>query len=177
VILSGGDPLSLSTDSLGSLLTSLADIRHLKRIRFHTRFPIGIPERIDKFLLNQLQNVSQQVFFVLHTNHPREFDEEVLKALTKLKSIGIPLLNQTVLLKGVNDKEEILLSLCKELINHGILPYYLHLLDKVSGSAHFEVSAERGKELIRYLHEHLSGFGVPKLVREEAGEKGKTLIA
>jgi len=176
IILSGGDPLSLSNNSLQSLLTSLADIPHLRRVRFHTRFPIGIPERIDDELIELLSTHPQQIIFVLHINHPREIDPDVLRALNRIQRQGIPVLCQSVLLKGVNDDEETMLSLCEKLINAGILPYYLHLLDRVNGSAHFEVSKERGCQLISYLQNHLSGYGIPKLAQEIAGEPGKTII-
>ena len=174
IILSGGDPLSLSNETLSMLFTSLANIPHIKRIRFHTRFPIGIPERIDASLLNLFASQPQQIFFILHCNHARELDSEVLSSLHKVQQLGIPLLNQSVLLKEVNDDEETLLTLCSTLVNGGILPYYLHLLDRVSGSAHFEVPFERAQKLITYLQEHLSGYGIPRLVREEAGKKSKT---
>lgn len=176
IILSGGDPLSLSNESMRSLFSSLAACTHLKRIRFHTRFPIGIPERIDSELLSLFSAHPQQIVFIIHTNHPKELDPDVLAALRSIGKLGIPLLNQSVLLKGVNDEEETLLSLCQALVDAGILPYYLHLLDRVEGSAHFEVSVERGRELISYLQSRLSGYGVPRLVREEAGMSGKTFL-
>jgi EF-P beta-lysylation protein EpmB len=176
IVLSGGDPLSLSNASLGSLLASLARIPHLRRVRFHTRFPIGIPERLDDEFIQILSTHPQQIIFVLHVNHPREIDADILNALRPLQRLGIPILCQTVLLKGVNDDEETLLALCEKLINAAILPYYLHLLDRVKGSAHFDVPEHRGCQLIQYLHTRLSGYGVPKLVRETAGEPGKTVI-
>lgn len=176
VILSGGDPLSLSHDSLSSLFASLSQIPHLKRIRFHTRFPIGIPERIDKSLLNLLAACPKQIIFILHCNHAKELDSTIFSALRNIQQLGIPILNQSVLLKGVNDEENSLLSLCETLIDHNILPYYLHLLDRVTGSAHFEVPEERGTELISYLQKHLPGYGIPRLVREEAGKSSKTFV-
>lgn len=177
IILSGGDPLSLSNEALRSLFSSLALAKHLKRIRFHTRFPLGIPERIDEEFLTLLASHPCQIFFVIHCNHPEELDPDVLSALQSIGNLGIPLLNQSVLLKGVNDDEETLLTLCKTLIDAGILPYYLHLLDRVEGSAHFEVSEKRGIELIAYLQKHLSGYGVPRLVKEEAGKPSKTSVS
>jgi EF-P beta-lysylation protein EpmB len=173
VILSGGDPLSLSDESLRELLGLLSAIPHIQRIRFHTRFPIGIPERLDQAFLDLLAIQPKQLIFVIHTNHPLELDDEVKGALSKLHRLGIPILNHSVLLRGVNDDEETLLALSQALTNTGIMPYYLNLLDRVSGSAHFEVSLERGQELIAYLQTHLSGYGVPKLVREEAGKPSK----
>jgi EF-P beta-lysylation protein EpmB len=174
VILSGGDPLSLSDETLGSLLGSLNEIEHVKRIRFHSRFPIGIPERIDDSFLRMLQQSSKQIVFIVHVNHPKEIDTEVANALKKIQKLGIPVLNQAVLLKGVNDQEEVLLSLCERLVNIGVMPYYLHALDRVEGSAHFEVSDTRAQELLTYVQEHLSGYGVPKYAREEPGKPSKT---
>lgn len=177
VILSGGDPLSLNDGTLAHLFSLLQAIPHIKRIRFHTRFPIGIPERIDDSLLEVLSRYSKQIFFVIHTNHPRELDYEVVLALKKIRSLGIPVLNQSVLLKGVNDDEKTLLALSQALIDAGIMPYYLHSLDPVQGAGHFAVPEERGPQLIRYLQENLSGFGVPRLVREEPGMPSKTFIS
>lgn len=176
IILSGGDPLSLSNASLKHLFQGLEKIPHVRRIRFHTRFPIGIPERIDEPFLDILKSSSKQIVFIIHCNHPRELDEDIFQALKSIQKLGALLLNQSVLLKGVNDDETTLLSLSEKLICQGILPYYLHLLDLVEGSAHFWVSDERGKELIQYLSEHTSGYGVPKLVREVPGERSKSLI-
>lgn len=176
IILSGGDPLSLSNDCLASLLHSLACIPHLCRLRFHTRFPIGIPERIDDELIHLLSIHPQQIIFVLHINHSRELDRDILTAIKKIQRLGIPVLCQSVLLRGVNDDEETLLDLCETLIDAAVLPYYLHLLDRVKGSAHFEVSIERGRQLITYLQHHLSGYGVPKLAHEMAGKPGKIII-
>ena len=176
VILSGGDPLSLSDATLGQLFLSLEKIPHLRRIRFHTRFPIGIPERIDDPFLNVLSSNSKQIFFVIHCNHPKELDDDVIKALKKIQSLGIPVLNQSVLLKGVNDDEAILLSLSERLIDSGVVPYYLHQLDPVQGAAHFAVSDSKALRLIQFIQENLSGFGVPRLVREEPGYPNKTII-
>lgn len=175
VILSGGDPLSLSDNALMQLLYALNAIPHLKRIRFHTRFPIGIPERINAAFLELLSGIQKQIFFVVHCNHARELDADVLTALRKVALLGIPLLNSSVLLKGVNDNPETLLELCQALTNAGILPYYLNLLDPVEGAAHFNVSEERGKELLRYVQERHSGYGIPNLVREVPGFSSKTV--
>lgn len=176
VILSGGDPLSLTNASLKELFSSFAQIPHLQRIRIHTRFPIGIPERIDAELLQLFASSPKQIIFILHCNHTRELDAEIFSVLRQIQQLGIPILNQSVLLRGVNDDEETLLALCKTLVNQGILPYYLHLLDRVAGSAHFEVSLERGQMLIAYLQERLAGYGVPRLVREESGMPSKTFF-
>lgn len=176
VILSGGDPLSLSNASLKQLLSSIESISHLRRLRFHTRFPIGIPERIDAEFLEMLKSFKLQVWFVIHCNHPRELDNDILDALKKIQKIGIPVLNQTVLLKGVNDSLETLRELCETLVDHGILPYYLHQLDRVAGASHFEVPESKGLELIEGLTKTLSGYAVPKYVKEIGGEASKTLI-
>ena len=176
VILSGGDPLSLSDSSLSALFKSLDAIPHLRRIRFHSRFPIGIPERIDESFLSILAGSTKQVFFVVHSNHPRELDPTVIAALRKIAFLGIPLLNQSVLLKGVNDDPTVLLALSETLTNSGITPYYLHEHDRVEGASHFALPETRGPELIRYLQEHISGFGVPRLVREEPGYPSKIFI-
>ena len=177
VILSGGDPLSLSDAALSSLLASLDSFPHVRRVRFHSRFPIGIPERIDDSFLSVLSASAKQLFFVVHCNHPRELDSDVIASLRKIASIGIPVLNQSVLLKGVNDNPEILLSLSETLTNNGIIPYYLHEHDRVEGTSHFALPSSAGPELIRYLREHISGFGVPRLVREEPGYPSKTFIS
>lgn len=174
VILSGGDPLSLSNTALKPLLLSLALIPHITRIRFHTRFPIGIPERIDADFLSLLESIPCQFWFIIHSNHPQEFDEEIFASLRRLQKIGVTILNQAVLLKGVNDRLDILLQHCQLLVDHGIVPYYLHQLDRVKGASHFEVPEEQGKALIKQVSEHLSGYAVPKYVREVPGELSKT---
>ena len=176
VILSGGDPLSLSTETLEQLFDAFQKISHLHRIRFHTRFPLGIPERIDAPFLNLLASCKQQIVFIIHCNHPIELDEDVTRALKKIHKQGIPILNQSVLLKGVNDEEKTLLKLSEALIDAGILPYYLHQLDPVAGATHFSLPHQRGLELISYLQKNISGYGVPRLVREEPGQLSKTFI-
>jgi EF-P beta-lysylation protein EpmB len=176
VILSGGDPLSLSNAALGDLFAKVAAIPHVQRLRFHTRFPIGIPERIDDEFLQILENSRLQSWFVIHCNHPRELDNEVIASLKRVTSLGIPVLNQWVLLRGVNDDEETLLQLCLKLVDNGFVPYYLHQLDRVAGAAHFEVAEERGIELIRHLERHLPGYGLPRYVREVTGGSSKNPI-
>ncbi len=176
VILSGGDPLSVGNEQLGDLFAALEEIPHVRRIRFHTRFPIGIPERIDELFLSLLKGCRKQLFFVIHANHPRELDGEVLEALRQVRLCGVPVLSQSTLLKGVNDLEETLLRLFQTLVDAGVLPYYLHCLDRVAGTAHFDLPDERGRELIRFLQENLSGFGVPRLVREIPGKCSKTPV-
>lgn len=177
VILSGGDPLSLSNRTLKDLLERLDAITHLQRIRIHTRFPIAIPERLDEALIAILKNLRCKVWIVIHANHPNELDDEVLAALGELQRCGIIILNQSVLLRGVNDSVEVLAELCERLVNHGIVPYYLHQLDRVKGAAHFEVPEEQGAHLVAELAKRLPGYAVPKYVREDAGEPSKTLIS
>ncbi len=176
VILSGGDPLSLSDGSLASLFNALEKIPHIRRIRFHSRFPIGIPERIDESFLRILETSSKQVIFIIHCNHAKELDDEVIGGLKKIQKLGTPLLNQSVLLKGVNDEEHTLLDLSSALVNIGIIPYYLHLHDPVRGTGHFDVPNERGLELIQFLQKSLSGYGVPHLVREIPGNLSKSFV-
>lgn len=176
VILSGGDPLSLSEKILSPLLKKISRISHVNRIRFHTRFPIGIPERIDTEFLNVVEEISKQIWFVIHCNHPNELDQEILSALRKLQRQRVVVANQAVLLRGVNDRIDTLQTLCELLVDNGVLPYYLHQLDRVQGASRFEVSEEKGKELIKQLGERLPGYAVPMYVREIAGAIGKTPI-
>lgn len=174
VILSGGDPLSLPDKRLAQLLQALSGISHVQKIRFHTRFPIGIPERITDSFLALLQAIRPQVWFVVHINHPRELDQQVVEALAKIRALGIPLLNQSVLLKGVNNDVSTLYELMMQLIDHGIVPYYLHQLDRVQGAAHFEVEQSKGEALIEALRSRLPGYAVPTYVQEIPGKKSKT---
>jgi EF-P beta-lysylation protein EpmB len=176
IILSGGDPLSLSNQTLKSLLDRLTSIPHVKRIRFHSRFPIGIPERIDDGLISILASLKQSVWFVVHVNHASELDYDILERLAELRKQGILVLNQCVLLKGINDNIDALKTLCEMLVDNGIFPYYLHQLDKVVGAAHFEVEEAIGVQLIRQLAEQLPGYAVPKYVREISGEPSKTSL-
>ncbi|MCP5469130.1 MAG: KamA family radical SAM protein [Chlamydiales bacterium] len=176
VILSGGDPLSLSDQKLEEILDAL-NFPHIKRIRFHTRFPVGIPERIDNSFLQLLERIPQQVWFVVHINHPNEIDPILFEHLGEISRLGIPVLNQSVLLKGVNDSEDVLQRLFEELADHAILPYYLHQLDRVEGGAHFEVPHEEGLAIMQMLAKSLSGYSLPRYVQEVAGEAHKKLVA
>lgn len=176
IILSGGDPLSLSDLTLEDLICDLSSIPHVKKIRFHTRFPIGIPERIDDSFLRVLEMSRPQVVFIIHVNHPRELDQDILTRLKTIQKLGIPVLNQAVLLRGINDDFLTLKSLFQTLTQHGILPYYLHQLDRVQGVAHFEVDEEKGLSLIEELRASLPGYAVPQYVREIAGMPSKTVI-
>ena len=175
-MLSGGDPLSLTNERLADLINRLSVIPHVQRLRFHTRFPIGIPERIDDGLLNILAVTRLQVYFVIHCNHANELDADIFEALKKVQRLGIPVLSQTVLLKGVNDQVSILKDLFETLSNNGIIPYYLHQLDRVRGAAHFEVDEAIGRQLIAGLSKLLPGYAIPKYVREIPGEPSKTIL-
>lgn len=173
VILSGGDPLSLSNESLKKLLVDIDQIPHVKLIRFHSRFPMGIPERIDTEFLALLTTLRSQVWFVVHVNHARELDADVASALKKIQCLGIPLLNQSVLLRGVNDTFEVHKELLDRLITCGIQPYYLHQLDPVIGAKHFEVSPHEGLQLIEELRAKMPGYALPSYVQEIAGGLSK----
>lgn len=176
VILSGGDPLSLSNSILESLLDEISTIPHVTRIRFHSRFLIGVPERVDDSFLRIIDKVPQQILFVLHVNHKKELDSDIFQAIDLLKRAGALILNQAVLLKGINDDQETLKELFLALVDHGILPYYLHQLDPVQGAYRFEVSEEKGRELIRSLSGVLPGYAIPKYVREIPGKSSKTSL-
>lgn len=176
IILSGGDPLSLGDAALSNLFSELDTIDHVQRIRFHSRFPVGIPERIDDSFLNILKNSKKQIIFVVHVNHPLEIDADVVAALKKIQALGVPVLNQSVLLKGVNDSETTLLELSETLMNAGVIPYYLHALDPVEGTNHFFIPETQAKGFLKAMQTQTSGFGVPRLAREEPGKPSKTFI-
>ncbi|MBW3549853.1 MAG: EF-P beta-lysylation protein EpmB [Proteobacteria bacterium] len=173
VILSGGDPWSLATAKLAELTDALAAVPHLKRLRIHTRLPVVLPERIDRALLDWVAHLPWPVTVVLHANHAAEFDASVDAALAQLRAAGLTLLNQAVLLAGVNDSVDALAALSERGFEAGVLPYYLHQLDRVQGAAHFEVSDDDARRLHAGLAARLSGYLVPKLVREVAGDSGK----
>ncbi|MBE9549757.1 MAG: EF-P beta-lysylation protein EpmB [Proteobacteria bacterium] len=173
VILSGGDPLSLSNERLQAISNELAGIPHIRRLRLHTRMPIVLPERVDTGFKDWLSNLPWQTIVVTHCNHANEIDAQVSGALAELKANGTTLLNQAVLLKGVNDNVAALVNLSEALFKSGTLPYYLHLLDRVAGAAHFEVKEPTALRLINEIQCHLPGFLVPKLVREIAGKPHK----
>ncbi|MEO6102938.1 MAG: KamA family radical SAM protein, partial [Pseudoxanthomonas sp.] len=173
VILSGGDPLSLATSRLAELTDALTGIGHLKRLRIHTRLPVVLPERVDDPLLQWLSGLPWPVAVVLHANHANEFDRSVDAALAAVRGAGAQLLNQAVLLRGVNDNVEALLALGERSYAAGVLPYYLHQLDRVAGAAHFEVPDPQARALHKALAARTSGYLVPRLVREVAGDPGK----
>jgi len=176
VILSGGDPLSLSTDKLAALTDGLRRIPHVRRLRIHTRLPVVLPERVDDALAAWLDGLPWPVTVVIHANHANEFDDAVDRALARVRATGAVLLNQAVLLRGVNDSVDALAALSERGVAAGVLPYYLHQLDRVQGAAHFEVPDTEALDLHAGLSARLSGYLVPKLVREVAGDPGKRPI-
>lgn len=173
VILSGGDPLTLVDTLLCRLAECLAEIRHLRRLRIHSRLPIVIPERVDDAMLAWLKGNRLAPIMVVHVNHPAEIDATVAAALGRLVDAGVPVLNQAVLLKGVNDSADVLAELCERLVDLRVMPYYLHQLDRVAGAAHFEVPVAEGLRIVEQLRRRLPGYAVPKYVREVAGQTGK----
>jgi KamA family protein len=174
--LSGGDPLSLSNRRLGDLIARLED-SPITTVRIHTRFPIAIPERIDDGLLRALRRTKLETVVVVHTNHANELDAAVERGLTALRPAVTALLNQSVLLRGVNDAADALVQLSERLFACSVLPYYLHLLDRVAGAAHFDVDEATAKTLVAALRTRLPGYLVPRLVREIPGRLSKTSIA
>lgn len=177
IILSGGDPLALTDDKLAVFAAGLEAIPHVQRLRLHTRQPVVLPERVDESLLAWLTQGRLRKLMVLHVNHARELGPAVVAALARLRTAGIPLLNQSVLLRGVNDRATSQADLAKSLFNAGVLPYYLHLLDPVAGAAHFNVTEAEAAVLMRDLSAQLPGYLIPRLVREIAGEPAKTLLS
>jgi EF-P beta-lysylation protein EpmB len=176
VILSGGDPLSLSDRRLQQLSDGIQAIPHIRRLRLHTRYPLVLPERVDRGLLEWLAGVRLQKIVIIHANHPRELDESTRQACRDLRDAGATLFNQAVLLAGVNDAVDTLAELSEALFACGVLPYYLHVLDRVQGAAHFEVSEPVALQLHAQLAARLPGYLVPKLVREVAGAPAKTQL-
>lgn len=176
VILSGGDPLLASETVIANLMMELADIPHLRSLRFHSRIPIVLPERIDKILLTQLEQTRLRTVMVVHCNHPHEINDSVQDACFALNAVGCQLLNQSVLLKGVNADAYVLAALSERLFDCKILPYYLHLLDKVAGAAHFDLPLEQALRIYHQLQMLLPGYLLPRLAREEPEKGHKTLI-
>lgn len=173
LILSGGDPLSLTDEKLARIGQQLAAIPHLKRLRIHTRLPVIVPARVTDGLLHWISSLSLKTIIVLHINHADEIDAEVSKAASKLAAAGATLFNQSVLLKGVNDRVDTLAELSEALFSIGVQPYYLHMLDRVQGTAHFEVGESQARQLMRLLRARLPGYLVPRLVREIPGAPAK----
>jgi EF-P beta-lysylation protein EpmB len=177
VILSGGDPLTVIDSRLAALVNQLAAISHVRRLRVHTRLPVMIPSRIDDSLLAWLTGTRLTPVIVVHANHAQEVDEHVGHALRRLREAGVMLLNQAVLLRGVNDSVAVQAELSSRLIELGVVPYYLHQLDRVRGAAHFEVPIERGLQIIAELRRRLPGYAVPQYVQEQAGAPHKIPLA
>ncbi|WP_022975451.1 EF-P beta-lysylation protein EpmB [Nevskia ramosa] len=176
VILSGGDPLALSDDKLAVFADALDTRPWIRRLRLHTRVPVVLPERVDGALLRWLTASRLQKIIVLHANHGNEIDDSVIAACVALRSTGAQLLNQAVLLRGVNDTTDAQAELSERLLAAGVLPYYLHVLDRVAGAAHFDVSELTAQTIMRELAARLPGYLVPRLVREIAGEPAKTQL-
>jgi len=176
VLLSGGDPLSLATHKLAELTDALRALPQIRRLRLHTRLPVVLPERVDAELLAWLTALPWPVAVVIHANHAHELDDDVGLALARIRGAGATVLNQAVLLAGVNDDVVVLADLSERLFELGVLPYYLHQLDRVAGAAHFEVSDARALALHGDLMARLPGYLVPRLVREEAGAGSKTPV-
>ncbi|HID23522.1 MAG TPA: EF-P beta-lysylation protein EpmB, partial [Planctomycetaceae bacterium] len=169
IILSGGDPLMLPDERLAGLIGQLAEIPHLRRLRLHTRMPVVLPERVTCELIDVLRATPLRTIVVVHANHPQELRRDCADALKRLVGAGLVTLNQAVLLRGINDTVETLASLCERLIDLGVIPYYLHQLDRVVGAGHFEVPEPDGRQMLRELRRRLPGYAVPRYVRELAG--------
>ncbi len=176
VILSGGDPLTLTNSRLRSLTEKLEGISHVRSLRIHSRLPVVLPSRIDPGLLEWLENCALSTVFVIHANHANEFDKEVTAACGRLRDKGVVVFNQAVLLRGINDDPDTIIKLSRASFAAGVLPYYLHMLDRVRGAGHFEVSQRRAVRIMTTVATHLPGYLVPRLVREEAGASFKTPV-
>ena len=177
VILSGGDPLTLSDRRLAEFVRTIEDIPHVERLRLHTRLPVVLPERVTQELCAWLSDTRLKTIVVIHANHAQELDATTRLACKRLADSGATLLNQSVLLRGVNDSVAALTHLSEALFAAGVLPYYLHLLDRVQGAAHFDVNEEVARQLLLGLNSRLPGYLVPRLVREVPGAPGKELVA
>jgi len=177
IILSGGDPLTVVDARLARLAEQFAAIPHLRRLRIHSRLPVMIPSRVNDELLAWLAGTKLTPVMVIHSNHAQELDAEVAAALRRLREAGVLLLNQAVLLGGVNDTADAQADLNLRLIDLGVTPYYLNQLDRVRGSAHFEVSIERGREIMTELRRRLPGYAVPRYVQDQPGAANKVVLA
>ena len=174
ILLSGGDPLMLTDQRLEQIWSRLEEFTHLKRIRLHTRLPIVLPDRVDDSFLKLVTQSRLTPIVVVHANHPREVAADCAEALRRMVRAGVTVLNQSVLLKGVNDSADALTELSERLIDLGVMPYYLHQADRVAGTAHFAVQDDAARNLIAQLRRRLPGYAVPRLVREIPGEPHKT---
>jgi EF-P beta-lysylation protein EpmB len=177
VIISGGDPLMLRDDNIAELVNSLASITHLRRLRVHSRLPVTIPSRLTDELLNLLTATRLTPVLVVHINHAQEIDGELAQQLQRCSKAGIQLLNQSVLLRGVNDNVATLCDLSEALFEAAVVPYYVHLLDRVSGAAHFDVNDDQAREIAERMRARLPGYLMPRFVREVSGQSNKTPIA
>ncbi len=176
VLLSGGDPLMLTNVRLRELCAALDAIRHVRRLRVHTRMPVVLPERVTPGLIELFLSRRMTTIVVVHVNHPSEIAEDSGNALREMVRAGIPVLSQSVLLRGINDSSATLAELFERLVDLGVMPYYLHQLDPVQGAAHFETKVDLGRTLIRELRERLPGYAVPRYVREVPGGRYKELL-
>lgn len=176
VILSGGDPLVLPEEELSKIIDPLEAIKHVERLRIHTRLPVVIPDRINDEFIQLVNTTKLKTIIVLHINHPQEIDYLLQNKLLELSSAKCTLLNQSVLLRDINDKADVLIKLSEELFKVNVLPYYLHLLDKVQGAAHFDICETDAQNIMAEVTSKLPGYLVPKLVKEEAGFPSKTLV-
>tara|TARA_R110002073_G_scaffold245450_1_gene408139 strand:+ start:587 stop:1543 length:957 start_codon:yes stop_codon:yes gene_type:complete len=176
VILSGGDPLMRGDEWLSELVTQLEAIPHVRRLRIHTRLPIVIPDRVTDGLLALLSTTRFAPTVVVHANHPAEIDEACGAALLRFVKAGVPVLNQSVLLRGINDDVAVLAQLSRALLDVRVMPYYMSQLDPVAGAAHFEVDTQRGLDIIAELRTLLPGFGVPRYVQEVVGAAHKVEV-
>jgi KamA family protein len=177
VILSGGDPLTLPDDVLARLAAELAQIPHLRRLRIHTRLPVMIPQRVTGEMISWMRANRLSPVVVVQVNHPAEIDPAVADAFGRLVDAGIPMLNQAVLLRDVNDRADVLAELCERLVDLRVMPYYLHQLDAVAGAAHFAVPVATGLALLAELRARLPGYAVPRYVRESRGGTSKEVLA
>jgi EF-P beta-lysylation protein EpmB len=176
VILSGGDPLIVNDHLLAEFSQKLAKIPHITRLRIHSRMPIVLPERITSQFIRWCHTSRFKIILVNHCNHPQELNDDVAHAMEALRNVGVTVLNQTVLLKGVNDNAHVLIELSEALFASRILPYYLHMLDKVQGAAHFDVKPQIARDLHWQMTQQLPGFLVPKLVCEYPGAPAKLSV-
>lgn len=176
VILSGGDPLMVETENLNNLVEQIGKIDHIQRLRIHSRIPVVAPEMITNEVVAWLKEITMPVTMVIHSNHPNEISTQVINTLNKLSQAGVRLFNQSVLLKGVNDDPHLLAQLSNKLFDAGVQPYYLNLLDRASGTAHFEVDDMSAKEIIRTLQTLLPGYMLPKVVRDMGKKSGKVVF-
>ena len=176
VILSGGDPLTIVDEQLSQLVARIVQIPHVERLRVHTRLPVIIPERVTQSMLGWLRGTRLSPIVIVHANHAAELDDAVARSLAKLVDAGVVVLNQAVLLRGVNDTADAQYELCQRLVNLRVMPYYLHQLDRVAGAAHFEVPEPAGHAIIAELCRRLPGYAVPRYVREVEGGTSKVAL-